>query len=114
MVKLAMDLPFRMKAVLLKDYDAPAEALSLAHIPVPPVRRGEVLVRMAASPINPSDLIFLKGQYGITKPLPVVPGFEGSGTVVAAGGGWLARRLVGKRVACRAPSDGHGTWAEYM
>jgi NADPH:quinone reductase len=34
--------------------------------------------------------------------------------VVEAGGGFLARMLVGRRVACAAPTDGDGTWAEYM
>jgi NADPH2:quinone reductase len=103
-----------MLAILLKDYDGAPSSLSLNEIPTPTLKHGQVLVKMAATPINPSDLIFLKGQYGITKPVPVVPGFEGSGTVVDTGGGWLARRLLGKRVACRAPEDGHGTWAEYM
>jgi NADPH:quinone reductase-like Zn-dependent oxidoreductase len=73
-----------------------------------------ILVKMAASSIGPADLMFLKGEYGFTKPLPVVPGFEGSGTVVASGGGWMGRWLVGKRVACLATEDGNGPWAEYM
>jgi NADPH:quinone reductase-like Zn-dependent oxidoreductase len=67
---------------------------------------------MAAAPINPSDLGFLKGSYGYQKPFPLVPGFEGSGTVVAAGPGLLPRFLVGQRVASSAPSG--GTWAEYL
>lgn len=103
-----------MRAVMLKSYTDPATALVVEDIPVPPLRSRQVLVKMAAAPINPSDLIFLRGQYGITKPLPVVPGFEGSGTVVKAGGGLYANWLVGQRVACRAAEYGHGTWAEYM
>jgi NADPH:quinone reductase-like Zn-dependent oxidoreductase len=81
---------------------------------LPPLSPGQVLVKLAATSIGPADLMFLKGQYGITKRLPVVPGFEGSGTVIASGGGLMARGLIGKRVACLAPEDGHGTWAEYM
>jgi NADPH:quinone reductase-like Zn-dependent oxidoreductase len=68
---------------------------------------------MAASPINPSDLASLQGLYGVKKPLPMVPGIEGCGTVVATGPGLLARRLLGKRVACAAGA-GDGSWAEYM
>ena len=41
----------------------------------------------------------------------MVPGLEGSGTVVASGGGLLPRLLVGRRVAF-ASAHG-GTWAEY-
>jgi NADPH2:quinone reductase len=73
-----------------------------------------VLVRISASPINPSDLSFLRGAYGIRKKLPVVPGFEASGEVVASGGGVWANHIVGRRVACAAPANGDGTWAEFM
>jgi NADPH:quinone reductase-like Zn-dependent oxidoreductase len=73
-----------------------------------------VLVRVAAAPINPSDLSFLQGNYGLRKPLPVVPGFEGSGTVVAAGSGLLPRFYLGRRVACAVQDGRDGTWAEYV
>src|SRR5690606_38019070 len=75
---------------------------------------GEVLVKMHAAPINPSDLAFLKGGYGIKRPFPTVPGFEGSGTVVAAGKGLLPKLWMGKTVACAASPKYNGTWAEYM
>jgi NADPH:quinone reductase-like Zn-dependent oxidoreductase len=58
--------------------------------------------------------MFLQGRHGEQRPLPAVPGFECSGTVVAAGGGLLARTLVGRRVACAAADHGDGTWAEYV
>jgi NADPH:quinone reductase-like Zn-dependent oxidoreductase len=73
-----------------------------------------VTLKVAAAPINPSDLLFARGQYGLIKPTPVTPGFEGTGTVVASGGGLYGKWLVGKRVACGAPPDGGGTWAEYV
>jgi NADPH2:quinone reductase len=110
----SFQLPSKMKAVLLQTYTKDPNALTLAELPLPTLKKGQVLIKMAAASINPSDLSFLKGQYGITKPLPVVPGFEGSGLVIASGGGWLAHSQVGKRVACKAPEDSHGTWAEYM
>lgn len=103
-----------MKALLLKDYDGKPESLSLADVPIPALAPGQVLVKIAAASINPSDLVFLKGLYGVIKPLPVVPGFECSGIVVECGGGFLAKTLLGKRVACKAPETSHGTWAEYM
>src|SRR5664279_5783873 len=73
---------------------------------------GEVLIKVAAAAVNPSDLAFLKGIYGTRKKLPVVPGFEGSGTVVAAGSGMMSRFYLGRRVAF-ASGEGDGTWAEY-
>ena len=107
-------LPDTMRAVELRSYEGGAGALAVADRPVPRPGAGQVLVRIAAAPVNPSDLAFLSGAYGIRKRLPVVPGFEGSGEVAAAGAGAWANRLVGRRVACAAPSDGDGTWAEYM
>jgi NADPH:quinone reductase-like Zn-dependent oxidoreductase len=71
---------------------------------------------MHAAPINPSDLMFVRGLYGFKKPLPATAGFEGSGTVVETGSGFMARMLKGKRVACAAAdaSTHGGTWAEYL
>ena len=107
-------IPQTMRALQLLLYDGHPESLSLIKKPVPRPRAGEVLVRVGVAPVNPSDLMFLRGLYGQKKKLPVVPGFEGSGDVLAAGGGLYARALVGRRVACAAPPDGDGTWAEYM
>jgi NADPH:quinone reductase-like Zn-dependent oxidoreductase len=104
-------IPSTMKAVVLTKNGAQPE---VATIPVPQPDKGEVLVKMAFSPINPSDLAFLKGGYGIQKPYPVVPGFEGSGTVVAAGIGILPKLWLGKNVACAASPKLNGCWAEYM
>ena len=53
--------------------------------------------------MNPSDMYMLKGLYdegGVFDiHYPIVPGWEGSGVVVASGGGIMANNLVGKRVA---------------
>jgi NADPH:quinone reductase len=100
--------------------------LSLRDVPVPTPAANEVLVRVEASPINPSDLGLLiagadmttatvagtserpivtapvaAGALGglsarIDKPLPV--GNEGAGIVVAAGSTSAAQALMGRRV----------------
>ena len=105
-----------MLGVRLLAYDGKPESLAVVEIPVPQPGPGEVLVRIHASPINPSDLLFIRGIYGFQKPLPAVPGFEGSGTVVAAGSGILPALLKGRRVACTAADSNvpGGTWAEYL
>lgn len=111
-------LPTTMRALLLERYiehDTDSiRGLRLVEKPVPKPGPGQVLVRMEAAPCNPSDLMFLQGRYGLVKTLPTVPGFEGSGTVVASGGGMMSSWLVGKRVACGGQSDSDGTWAEYF
>jgi NADPH:quinone reductase len=100
--------------------------LSLHDVPIPAPAANEVLVRVEASPINPSDLALLVAGADMTtatvggtperpvvtaslgagaleglsarvdKPLPV--GNEGAGTVVAAGSSPAAQSLLGRMV----------------
>jgi len=100
-----------MQALVLEEFGKPAVVKT---VEVPKPGKDQILVKIDSSPINPSDYSFMRGQYSTAKILPVIPGFEASGTVVAVGGGLMARYLLGKKVACFAPSDGNGTWAEYM
>jgi NADPH:quinone reductase-like Zn-dependent oxidoreductase len=100
-----------MQALQIEAYDS---RLRLVEKAVPIPKNGQVLIRIATSPINPYDLMFLRGEYGIKKRLPIVPGFEASGIVVDSGTGIRARALVGRQVACGALDDDDGTWAEYM
>jgi NADPH:quinone reductase len=104
---------FSTRGVLLRSFDA-KKPLSVGGVSLRTLRADEVLIQIAAASINPSDLVFLRNHYGISKPLPVVPGFEGSGIVMDAGISPKARRLLNRRVACRAPRNGHGTWARHM
>lgn len=87
--------------------------LVVESIPIPQPEPGEVLVKMIASPINPSDLALIQGNY-LARNYPFTPGLEGCGVVVKSGGGLLARLRVGKRVACSPNPEGDGTWSEYM
>jgi NADPH:quinone reductase-like Zn-dependent oxidoreductase len=111
--------------------------LSLHDVPVPSPRGDEVLVRVEASPINPSDLgVLIAGadmstatiagtperpvvtatlreaaleglSARVDKPLPV--GNEGAGIVVAAGSSPAAQALVGKSVGIA----GGGMYTQY-
>lgn len=91
----------------------PGGDLKIEQIPLPQPGPGQVLVKMKASPINPSDLAVMAGGY-LERSYPFTPGLEGCGTVVKAGKGFLSRIRLGHRVACSPPSGGDGTWAEYM
>jgi len=103
-----------MRALELQDYQNWRTSLNVVEKPVPQPGPNQVLVKMAASPINPADIGFLAGRYGVRKTLPIVPGWEGSGRVVAAGKGWWGRLLLNHRVACLATDSLDGAWAEYM
>ena len=109
---MAQSIPSRMHAVQL---DEPNGKLIVRELPVPHPQAGQVLVRMAAAPINPSDLGSLTGiSYGSERTYPFTPGKEGSGTVIEAGEGLMPRWLDQRRVACAALLTGDGTWSEYM
>src|SRR5438132_2197840 len=97
-----------MKAVIFERCGEPAEVLEIRDAPVPKPGPGQVRVRMLASPINPSDLLFIRGLYGSKPTLPGCPGFEGVGVVEESGGGFLGWRVMGRRVA--VVNTGSGNW----
>lgn len=101
-----------MTAVVIHEYKD-KENCKVEQVPIPQPKKGEVLIKVHASPINPSDIVFLKGKYGVKKVLPAIPGFEGSGEVVASGGGLSAWRLLNKRVVFISSGDS-GAWSEYV
>jgi NADPH:quinone reductase len=104
-----------MKAVVFDRCGDPAEVLQVREVPMPEPGPGQVRVRMLASPINPSDLSVVRGQYGRLPPLPATPGFEGVGVVDAAGPGLLRllRGLApGRRVAVLNGTGGN--WQQYV
>lgn len=82
--------------------------LALAEVPLPALKPGQVLIRVALSPVNPSDLFFVQGGYGQPRVQDAPAGFEGCGTVIAANG---AEALVGRRVAFLG--TGTGAWATH-
>ncbi|MEJ8814923.1 zinc-binding dehydrogenase [Variovorax ureilyticus] len=111
--------------------------LSLVKEPVPALRPEEVLVRVEATPINPSDIGLMLGAADLSRawiadgaggpelvaPVPAESlkamesrraastpvGLEGAGTVVAAGSSHAAQSLMGRTVAAMAG----GMYARY-
>lgn len=104
-----MEQPAR-KAVQFDRTGDPADVLSVCEIQSSDLQHGQVRVAMAASPINPSDEMFIRGTYGTPPVFPQIPGFEGTGTVVASGGGLKGRLFTGKRVAVLNATGGN--WAQ--
>ncbi len=101
-----------MRAVVFERFGEPAEVLQVRDVPVPQPGPGQVRVRMLASPVNPSDLLTVRGQYGHRPHLPATPGYEGVGVVEAAGPGLLGRLRVGRRVAVL--NGRGGNWQEQV
>lgn len=128
-------MPLQLRSLICPD--ATLE-LTLAEVPMPrPATPDEVVVRMEAAPLNPSDLGLLFGGADMTKaqpsgsadrPVITAPisapvmvamaarvgesmpvGNEGAGTVVAAGDSPAAQALLGRKVAAL----GGAMYAEY-
>eukprot|EP00164_Ancoracysta_twista_P008003 GFYU01011477.1.p1 GENE.GFYU01011477.1~~GFYU01011477.1.p1 ORF type:complete len:353 (-),score=94.80 GFYU01011477.1:268-1326(-) len=113
----ATKIPETMKAVVVnravkdfRDVESLKQDLTVKEIPVPKPKKGQVLIKVMRSAINPSDTSFLQGNYGTPLEIGGGAGFEGCGLVVASGGGFMAWRLTGKRVVFGGAS---GIWAEY-
>ncbi len=99
-----------MRAVVFSQFGEPADVLELRDVPPPTLSPGQVRVRMAVSPVNPSDLMTVRGIYGKRPELPAVPGYEGVGYVTEADAGLYGRFMMGKRVSVLNP--GTGNWQE--
>jgi NADPH:quinone reductase len=104
-------LPKTMQAVFL---EKPEGRLIVREVKIPDPGPNEVLVKMSAAPINPSDLAQVRNAGSEYDLSTFIPGLEGSGTVVAAGKGILPGIWLGKRVACSNEYHTSGTWAQYM
>lgn len=101
-----------MHAATFDRFGEPAEVLSVTDVPTKELTQGSVQVRMLASPVNPSDLMTIRGIYPKRPALPAVPGYEGVGIIEAANAGLYGKFLVGKRVAV-LNSQG-GNWQEQV
>ncbi len=80
-----MSLPSTMRTLVLEAYGQPLVSRDLS---VPTAGAGQVLVRVAASGVNPLDLKIKAGQAGHARmPAPAVLGIDLAGTVAAVGAG---------------------------
>ena len=97
-----------MKELIFDQTGHPLEVLQLRESAVPNPKPHEVLIRVKARNINPSDIMFVRGMYGITPKLPSSAGFEASGIVEQ--GDETGKVKAGTRVMFTAI----GTWREFV
>lgn len=123
-----------MKSVRIDSFTEDPSRVEVRDVPVPQAGPGQVRVRMSMAPVNPSDFNYMDGIYersfarliwnrGADRPTdspsssepftrpPYALGVEGVGVVEESGGGFLGKRLVGKRVAV-VSGPPNGTWQE--
>jgi NADPH:quinone reductase-like Zn-dependent oxidoreductase len=97
-----------MKKVLFNKTGLPQDVLQVEEVDLPVPVEGEVLIRVTARNINPSDIMFIQGMYGISPQLPSGAGFEAVGVVDNAG--QQDRVKIGDRVIFTSL----GTWQEFV
>lgn len=100
----------KAKSIKLYEFGSPRKVLKFENKTIQPPQEQEILVRMLARPINPSDLIPIWGSYAHRISLPNIPGYEGVG-IVEDVGPHVSQNLIGKRVL---PLRGEGTWQEIV
>jgi NADPH:quinone reductase-like Zn-dependent oxidoreductase len=73
------------KCIRFYEFGSPKDVLKIEYKAIEPPKENEVLVRMLARPINPSDLIPIRGSFAHRISLPNIPGYEGVGIVEEVG-----------------------------
>jgi len=128
-----------MKSARVHAFTERPEEVVVEDVPIPEPGPGQVRLRMLMSPVNPSDLHYVRGTYyralerviwnqqrsnsdsrvcfdpsrRVECPAPPYAlGGEGVGIVEACGSGFLARRLKGRRVAAGGGPP-NGMWQEF-
>jgi NADPH:quinone reductase-like Zn-dependent oxidoreductase len=96
----------KQTAVILEQFGSP---VVVKETTIPEPKDGELLVKVIASTVNPSDRLFLKGHYLTNIHPPAVAGFEGVGEIVDFKGETV-KDWMGKRVSFTAKG---GAWAHY-
>lgn len=105
-----------MKAAYFSNFGPAKAVLEVGELPKPEPGRGEVLVRIKASGVNPSDVKKRAGSAaGLLDNGPVIPHSDGAGVIEAVGPG-VSKARVGERVWTFNAQFGrsHGTAAEYV
>ena len=103
---MEQEYPKEIFGVVLSD-----EGTRYGSIPLRPLEKDEVLVKIDTATVNPSDIGFASGTYPNSKAQPTTCGFEGSGTVVFCGDD--AKNLMGAKVGVVTGHSEHGTWGSH-
>jgi NADPH:quinone reductase len=107
-------LPSTMRALTYSEAGPAADVLRIVEMPVPRPGHGDVLVKVAASGVNPHDTKKRSGWLGRAVPEGgVIPHSDGAGTIADVGPGVGPERL-GERVFVFGAGEHGGTAADYV
>src|SRR3954451_679009 len=99
-----------MRSVVAGTGGEQSEVLQLQSRPIPEPGPAQVRIRVAAAPVEASDLHTIRGRYGFTPEFPTVPGIESVGVIDQLGSG-TDGLTIGQRVVTIGVT---GTWQEYV
>jgi NADPH2:quinone reductase len=105
---MTKNLTKKMTAIKISQ-PGPPEVLIPVQIPIPTLKKDEVLIKVAAAGVNRPDVMQRQGKYPPPKGAPDTPGLEVSGKIVAIEDhvrGWT----IGDNVCALVPGGGY---AEY-
>ena len=102
-----------MQAAYINETGSP-DMFQIGELPTPSPAKGQVLVKIGASSVNPIDTYIRGGAVAMELPFPYVPGCDLAGTVEAVGDG-VTRFSAGDRVwgSNQSLFGRQGTLAEY-
>jgi NADPH:quinone reductase-like Zn-dependent oxidoreductase len=109
----APEIPQTMKKLVVVEGGASIKdcKIEFIEVDVPQPKSGELLVKMAAAVVNPSDY----GKWTNPSQENQAMGLEGSGVVVASGGGIMTWKVsIGQKVGVINLKNNQGTYSEYV
>ncbi|KAA0195041.1 hypothetical protein HAZT_HAZT005076 [Hyalella azteca] len=68
--------------LIMEEYGEPQLVVKKRSVELPSLKPGEILVRVLASPINPSDINTIQGMYAVKPDLPCILGNEAVAEVI--------------------------------
>lgn len=96
-----------MKSIIFNEAGSWSQKLLLTKTDIGDPLEDEVQVQVMARPVNPSDKMFIMGNYRQKPVFPQIAGLEGAGVICKIGKS-IDSSLLGKHVSFRSK----GTWAE--
>jgi trans-2-enoyl-CoA reductase len=100
--------PHLVSSASFASFGQPSDVVELTEFAAQEPKPDEVRLKMRLTPINPADINYIQGIYGIKPELPAVPGLEGCGEVIESHSDHLH---VGDLVITLKPV---GTWSEQV
>lgn len=90
------------------------EVLRLESAEVTTPGPGQIVVSVRAAGINPADLSFVAGSYGVKPSLPATPGWEAAGVVSALGAGVNTVEVGDAVLVALGAVGSQGAWRDFV